>query len=62
MRDRGIVVLPDLYANAGVVVSYFEWVKNLTRIPLVRWNGVITRQATRSRTIRLELLDGPVAH
>lgn len=30
LADRGIVVLPDIYANAGgVTVSYFEWVQGL---------------------------------
>jgi len=30
LQKRGVVVLPDILANAGgVVVSYFEWVQNL---------------------------------
>ncbi len=31
-NDRGIIVVPDILANAGgVTVSYFEWVQDLQR-------------------------------
>lgn len=33
LNRRGVVILPDAYMNAGgVVVSYFEWIRNLSHI------------------------------
>lgn len=32
-EERGIMVIPDIFANSGgVIVSYFEWVQNIQEL------------------------------
>jgi glutamate dehydrogenase (NAD(P)+) len=44
--ERGVIVLPDIYANAGgVTVSYLEWVQNIQRF---RWDEQRVNQELRA--------------
>lgn len=50
LRERGVFIIPDVYANAGgVTVSYFEWVENLSHMRF----GRLERRFEESRGLHI---------
>jgi glutamate dehydrogenase (NAD(P)+) len=48
LSERGVLVIPDAYINAGgVTVSYFEWLKNLQHVRFGRMQKRFTESSTR---------------
>lgn len=55
LRDKGVFIIPDMYANAGgVTVSYFEWVKNVNHI---RFGRLQRRNEERKYNILIDALE-----
>jgi glutamate dehydrogenase (NAD(P)+) len=50
LSERGVAVLPDIYANAGgVTVSYFEWNKNLAHMRF----GRMSKRTDEDRDVKI---------
>ncbi len=59
LKKQGCVILPDLYINAGgVVVSYFEWTKNLSHMRFGRLQRRNQENHARHYVTALESLTG----
>ncbi len=58
-NKKGIVVVPDMYLNAGgVTVSYFEWLKNLSHVRYGRMEKRFTENQNKQILEQLEELTG----
>ncbi len=59
LLERGAMILPDMYLNAGgVTVSYFEWLKNLSHVRLGRMSKRFEESSKRALIRSLERLTG----
>ncbi len=56
---KGVMVIPDMYANAGgVTVSYFEWLKNLQHVRMGRMGKRYMESSTGQLVSTIERVTG----
>ena len=59
LAEKGVMVLPDLYLNAGgVTVSYFEWLKNLSHVRFGRMDKRFLSSANHEMVNLVEEMTG----
>jgi len=59
LLERGVIILPDLYLNAGgVTVSYFEWLKNLSNVRFGRMGKRAEESAMKRLVATIERTTG----
>ena len=59
LREKGVLVIPDMYLNAGgVTVSYFEWLKNLSHVRFGRMDKRLNEQTYVNLVNLVERLTG----
>lgn len=57
--EKGAIVIPDMYLNAGgVTVSYFEWLKNLSHVRYGRLEKRFTENQNKNMLEQIEELTG----
>lgn len=59
LLKKGVIILPDMYCNAGgVTVSYFEWLKNLSHIRFGRMEKRFDQNTMTALVNKIEKLTG----
>ncbi len=59
LHERGVLIIPDTYLNAGgVTVSYFEWLKNIANVRFGRMGKRFDQKTNRNLLEAVESLTG----
>ncbi len=59
LLKKGVMVIPDMYANAGgVTVSYFEWLKNLQHVRMGRMGKRFMESSSNELVTTIERVTG----